>query len=520
MHPPRSLAGFAVAASAAAVLVAVAPAAPAAAAPSNDPTCNTIVNGTPAGAAGQSATGYVLNVGGASELANIHTPAGQTQAAFPYIVGADTVTADGTPVRRQTANFSLTPDDANATPRAGQVTSVDGAQTFPASTYTEDVLATPALGGVMRLRSGVLLGYSFKAQAGKHSGLQVTYTAFRSTDDGATWTGEGRGHQHGVQLARHPGGRSAAGAGRRSTILVTVYGTFSDGVSDRVQLMASTDGGRTFTRRSIIANGNATNGYNETGIAQLPNGKLIAVMRHHVPQSDGQVRGLGTPVYTTSTNNGTTWAALANLSVSFPYGYDPINDTTGAFTAVQPDLKLMPNGVLVLRGGRPDNWVAISTNGEGTGWVGQLTYRNCPSDGNRVHGSTGYGGIDYVAANRGVVIGDNCELTWACVTAAETDFTVDKRTKVWRRWFDVLTPDVGRIDLATKYRQGHISVSTDLSDSVPGHPRGARRRRVRRQHGVLVERGQGERRRLLHDQPGPAVPADQGGSGAAQRPPG
>ncbi len=154
--------------------------------------------------------------------------------------------------------------------------------------------------------------------------------------------------------------------------------------------------------------------------------------------------------------------------MSFPYGYDPINDTTGAFTAVQPDLKLMPNGVLVLRGGRPDNWVAISTNGEGTGWVGQLTYRNCPSDGNRVHGSTGYGGIDYVSANRAVVIGDNCELTWACVTAAETDFTVDKRTKVWRRWFDVLTPDVGRIDLATKYRQGHISVSTDLSDSVTG----------------------------------------------------
>ncbi|MDP9794006.1 hypothetical protein J2S43_002518 [Catenuloplanes nepalensis] len=470
MHPPRTLTGLTVAASAAAILVAVAPATPAAAAPSNDPSCNTIVNGTPAGPAGQSATGYVLNVGGASELANIHTPAGQTQASFPYMIGADTVAADGTPIRRQTANFSLTPDDANATPRAGQVTSVDGAQTFPASTYTEDVLATPALGGVVRLRSGVLLGYSFKAQAGKHTGTQVTYTAFRSTDDGATWASEDAvfnmvSNSLGTRVAGQPLELTDG------TILVTIYGTFSDGVSDRVQLLASTDGGRTFTRRAIIANGNASNGYNETGIAQLPNGKLIAVMRHHVPQSDGTVRGLGTPVFTTSANNGTTWAALANLSVSFPYGFDPINDTTGAFTAVQPDLKLMPNGVLVLRGGRPDNWVAISTNGEGTGWVGQLTYRNCPSDGNRVHGSTGYGGIDYVAANRGVVIGDNCELTWACVTAAETDFTVDKRTKVWRRWFDVLTPDVGRIDLATKYRQGHISVSTNMTDSITGHPR-------------------------------------------------
>ncbi|MDR7275480.1 discoidin domain-containing protein [Catenuloplanes atrovinosus] len=469
-RPPRILSALTVAASAAATLVAVAPATPAVAAPSNDPTCNTAVNGTPAGPTGQSATNYVLNVGGASEFANIHTPAANTQAAFPYLVGADSVAADGTPIRRHTANFSLSPDEAGATPHAGQVTSVDGAQTFPASTYTEDVLATPAMTGAIRLRSGVLLGYSFKAQAGKASGTQATYTAFRSTDDGATWTARDAV----FNLTSSANGTRVAGVPLEladGTILVTLYGTFTDGVNDRVQLQASTDGGNTFTRRAIIANGNATNGYNETGIAQLPSGKLIAVMRHHVPQSDGTVRGLGTPAWTTSTDNGTTWAALQPLSVSFPYGYDPINDSTGALTAVQPDLKLMPNGVLVLRSGRPDNWVAISSNGEGTGWIGQLTYRNCPSDGNRVHGSTGYGGIDYVSANRAVVIGDNCEKTWSCVTAAETDFTVDKRTHVWRRWFDVLTPDVGRIDLATKYRQGRITVSTDLSDSIEGHPR-------------------------------------------------
>jgi hypothetical protein len=157
--------------------------------------------------------------------------------------------------------------------------------------------------------------------------------------------------------------------------------------------------------------------------------------------------------------------------VSFPYGYDPFDDDAKTLLGISPQLMLMPNGVMVLRSGRPDNWVAISTNGQGTGWVGQLTYRNCPSDGYRFHGSTGNGGIAYRSANRMIVVGDNCELTWACNKTAETDFTVDKQNRIWRRFADVLTPDVGRIDLATKYRQGTVTVSGNMADTVAGHPR-------------------------------------------------
>ncbi|MEV6302591.1 discoidin domain-containing protein [Actinoplanes sp. NPDC051861] len=462
----------AVAAVAAATLVAGFGAGPAQAAPGNDPTCASAVNGTPAGPTGQSATGYALNVGGASEFGTVHDPAGDAQqASFPSVIAADSVTEDGTPVRRLYSRFGLTLDDPNATPLNGQVESVDGGQTFPAGTYTEDPVRTPALAGVTRLRDGTLLGYEFKAKAGFNTGTQIRHVAFRSTDDGQTWASEDSTFNLTSNLR---GGRIASPPLELpdGTILIAIYGTYTDSTNTRVDLQASTDGGRTFTRRAVPFRDNATNAYNETGIAQLPSGKLIAVARHQVPNAvNGKLDQLSVPVWTTSADNGVTWTALQNLQISFPYGYDPYDDTTKQLTAVAPDLKLMPNGVLVLRSGRPDNWVAISTNGQGTGWVGQLVYRNCPSDGARFHGSTGYGGIDYLSANRAVVVGDNCEITWACDEAAEDQFTVDKQTRVWRRWIDVLTPNVGRIDLATKYRKGVITIDSDMTSSVAGHVR-------------------------------------------------
>jgi hypothetical protein len=433
------------------------------AAPTSDATCGTAINGTPAGSSGQAANGYALNVGGASEFATVWDPAGNTQAAFPYLVAADTIGADGVPVRRLAARFSLAPDSASADSRDGQVESVDGGATFPATTYTEDPTKAAAVTGATPLRDGTLLSYSFKPTA--TSGSTATYTAFRSTDAGATWTSEPTSFGLGASVS---GGTRLFGAPLEladGTILMSLYGQFSGGTNDRAQVEASTDGGHTFTRRAVLANGDATNDYNEASIAALPSGKLIAVIRHHVSEA------LATPVYTTATKDGTTWSTILPLSVSFPNGYDPYDDSSKALLAVAPNLKLMPNGVLVLSSGRPDNWVAISTNGEGTGWVGQLTYRNCPSDGVRTHGSTGNGGVDYVSANRAVVVGDNCEMTWGCVTSSETHFTIDKQTRIWRRWIDVLTPDVGRIDLATKYRTGKITIGGDMTTTAAGHPR-------------------------------------------------
>ncbi|MDQ0363865.1 discoidin domain-containing protein [Catenuloplanes indicus] len=452
-------------------------AAPARAAVRNDPACGVAVNGTPPGGAGQDPAGYVLNVGGASEFGTVWDPPGDdapgstpVQAAFPGVLAVDAVATDGTPVRRQYARFGLTRDDPNITGLSAQLESVDDGATFPAATYLDDP-ARAVQTSAIRLRDGSLLAYSFKTQPPPYNvGRHVRLTAYRSTDEGRTWASEDVLVDMGVYFH---GGRTASVPLElpNGDIVFAVYGKYADSANYRVQLQASTDGGRTFTRRGILAPADAANSYNETGLAALPNGKLIAVVRHHVPNSAGSLDDVGVPVWTTSADNGATWTPLRDLSVTFPYGYDPMDDTTKKLEAVAPDLKLMPNGALVLRAGRPDNWVAISTDGQGTGWIGQLTYRNCPTDGDRHRGSTGYGGIDYVSANRAVVVGDNCDVTWSCTATSGSRFTVDKQTRVWRRWIDVLTPDVGRIDLATKYRKGKITVSGNMTSSVPGHPR-------------------------------------------------
>jgi hypothetical protein len=156
--------------------------------------------------------------------------------------------------------------------------------------------------------------------------------------------------------------------------------------------------------------------------------------------------------------------------VSFPNGYDYYDDNNKKLLGVAPSLTRMPNGVMVLGSGRPDNCIAMSTNGQGTGWIGALTYRNCPTSGYRFHGSTGNADLAVVESNRIAQIGDNCEITWAC-PSGDSGFTIDKQNRVWRRYVDVLTPDVGKIDLASKYRLGQISVDTDLTWTSPTRPR-------------------------------------------------
>lgn len=433
------------------------------AAPTNDPTCGTPINGTPAGWVGASSDGYALNVGGASELAAVWDPPSDTaQAAFPTAMGIDVVGANGQPARKVITTFGLTADRAEIEPRSGHVVSTDGAATFPAGTYSE----TPLPSSSVRLRDGTLFGVGFKPTAVPGATTTI-YDTYRSTDEGRTWSKSSATFNLGGTLQV----LDPTSAGRTSgsmleladgTIVVSVYAPMTDG--HRAQLMASSDGGRTFDRRGIMAIGTGGHYYAEPTVGQLPNGNLLSVIRHHVADE------VVTPVYTTSIDGGATWAALADISISFQHGYDPFEDG-GPVIGVNPMLTLMPNGVMVLSSGRPDNWVAISTNGLGTGWVGQLTYRNCPTTGARTHGSTGYAPITAVGSNRLAQFGDNCEMTWSCVTPTDSGFTIDKQTRVWRRFVDVLTPDTGKIDLATKYRLGKIGITTNMLYVAAGHPR-------------------------------------------------
>lgn len=442
---------------------------PAAAATSNDPSCATPVNGTPPGTSGPSATGHVLNVGGVNELGTVWDPPNNPQAAFPNASSHDVVAADGSPRKQVVVQFSEGRDEVSDNTPPGRVVSNDGAATFPTSSYDHG----PGV-HYTRLRNGTLIGYAFKPTGGSADGRSQTYPVYRSTDNGATWT---------TGSATIGIGAVARGGGRASgrpvelpdgTILFTYYVSVTDdGTSARTNhrsaVAASTDGGTTFTHRGVIArDAGATHSYPEGTIEQLPDGRLLGVVRHH--SWSGSAWDLATPRQTVSADNGATWSALQDVAVSFPHGYDHYDDNNRKLLGVAPALTRMPNGVMVLSSGRTDNWVAISTNGQGTGWVGQVTYRNCPTSGYRFHGSTGNTSLAVVESNRIAQFGDNCDVTWAC-PAADTGFTVDKQNRIWRRYVDVLTPDVGKIDLATKYRLGQVTVDTDLTWTSPARPR-------------------------------------------------
>jgi hypothetical protein len=70
---------------------------PAAAAPTDDPTCAALVNGTPACSTGPSTNGYVLNVGGTG---TVYDPSGNPQVLAPGAVGVDILGAGGSPARK------------------------------------------------------------------------------------------------------------------------------------------------------------------------------------------------------------------------------------------------------------------------------------------------------------------------------------------------------------------------------------------------------------------------------------
>ncbi|MEU5863380.1 hypothetical protein ABZ815_19580 [Nonomuraea sp. NPDC047529] len=58
-----------------------------------------------------------------------------------------------------------------------------------------------------------------------------------------------------------------------------------------------------------------------------------------------------TLAWSRSTDEGRTWSAVRDLQLS---------GQSCTVRGVAPRLLLMPNGVLVLSAGRPDNWLAIS----------------------------------------------------------------------------------------------------------------------------------------------------------------
>lgn len=409
--------------------------------------------GTPS--SGGDPVGYVI---GQQPYTTVYEPGPNIIAGAPGATASDVVGPDGQPQRKVTVSWAANQDVASATPMPFVVSSFDGGYTF-----TSGVTTVGPQGAVGYLRDGsqIAIGFTPTAVLSDHS---VRLSMNVSTDLGKTWrvseatfttdkvfdpTKFNRGMRVNTrQIVIRPDG----------SLLMTYYTTYQGDATHRVELARSTDNGKTWNRLSTMAGGGSqTRPFNETDIAYTVDGDLVAVNRTN--------DGLWTE---RSTDDGTTWSTPAELDIATASG-DPFPATVG----VQPTLRLLPNGIMTLRFGRPDNWLAISPDGSGRQWrQAQTVYVNHPqvlAAYQRNHGSSGNGSTAVVAANRLIVTGDNCANSWGC-PGNESGYTVDDKYRIWKRFVDVVGPGAGKIDLLGLYQHGKIKISTDLTGKDPNFP--------------------------------------------------
>lgn len=420
----------------------------------------------------------------ANSISTVHTAAGSAIAWLPRAFGADVVTRDpATGVDRQdrqitmayTANTDVVGPPGGV--RNAALVSADSGVSFaPAAA---DLPAT-SLGEVGNLLDGRLLAMTFIVNGAlSFDGAEVTIPLILNTsaDKGRTWQrlpAETRFTDTDLPANLPQRAVSAIRGVRASgrpiqmtngTVVMPVYFT-----------MANTSGGTVgfesvFTARPAFSGGavdtasawrftmrpvtsNPTLSFGESAVVERQDGALLMVTRGNMPY--------GKLTYKVSATSGDTWSGIANVSFAGQPGCEVYG--------VSPQLALMPNGLLVLSSGRPDNWIAISTDATGTSWTReQTTYRNRP-DQNWDYGSSGYTSLVPIASNQLLQFFDNCAAPNGggrngCVSGSGYDH--DRLYRLLHRHMSALTPDLGKIDLNTKLRKGTARVTTDLTGVPP-----------------------------------------------------
>jgi hypothetical protein len=376
-------------------------------------------------------------------------------AGFPSVSAMDVTGRDGAPVRKVITTYSANVDKV-VTLSTGAAISEDGGVTFGPSS------GTPLREAPVELHDGRLFATEYYlTKTGEHTARLGVLTS-RSTE-GESWVRKeatlftpdslmagGAAHGQPVQLAD-------------GTILITAYARYADTGTYQAEVYASIDGGRTFGRRGVIARPEGPYSYNETAVAQTLDGSLLAVLR-----SDG---GRFSTLYQSrSADGGRTWSPARPLRIA----------GQGCLVrGVAPRLLLMPDGVLVLSAGRPDNWLAISPDGLGSEWEQQtVTYHNRDGLWDE-HGSSGYTAIAAVGPHRLIQVFDNCKLPGvrqdgllnetAC--PAHGLFENGSWYAVKRHLFALTTQGPGRLDLAAMLGRGKLKIDTTMRWTRPDRPR-------------------------------------------------
>ena len=187
------------------------------------------------------------------------------------------------------------------------------------------------------------------------------------------------------------------------TILQTMYG------NNKAILVESTDWGKTWTLRSVIAENNSgdrntdgsTLAFYEPNLQRCADGTLLSVIR----------TGSNLPLYQArSRDNGLTWSSYELL---------PGIGTT-VVGSIYPQSVLLDNGILVLTTGRPGNSILLSLDGSGRNW-GYATSTMVPAIGESTTGNTS---IAKISGNSVLIVGDR-------------GFVQDKEAGIWAVTADI-----------------------------------------------------------------------------------
>ncbi|MEV0628881.1 sialidase family protein [Nonomuraea wenchangensis] len=369
-------------------------------------------------------------------------------AGFPNVSVLDVIGTDGRPAQKVITTFTTNVDKV-VTLTSEAALSTDGGVTFGPSE------ATPLRESPVELLDGRYFATEYyPKRTGPHTARLGVLTS-AVADDGEDWL-------RSVATLRTPDELRSGGAAHGTpvqladgTILITVYARYQGSDGFQAEVYASTDGGRTFERRGVIARPDeAGYGYTEAALAQVMDGTLVAVIRR-----DGGT--YATLSQARSADGGRTWTSPAGLRFA---GMDCV------VRGVAPRLLLMPDGKLVLSAGRPDNWLAVSRDGLGHEWLEpRVTYHN--RDGVwDAHGSSGYTGIAAVGPHRLIQVFDNCK-----IAGVRPDHSLDETAcpahgrfeqggwyAIKRGLYDLAPPAPGRLDLAALLRKGDLTISTTM----------------------------------------------------------
>lgn len=368
---------------------------------------------------------------------------GEALTQFPSAFAVDAVNDKGDNVKKIFVAWAKHKDKGSAVPNADHTISTDSGVNYGPVSSSPNV----AFRNAIKKRDGTILIISFKGDDIPAPTNVFTFDYLTSDDNGKTWSL----HEDGkIDFGSHKirGMRFHRGVIEDSdgALYALCYGHFEGDKFSRTWIVKSIDGGTNWTY--LNSTGKKEMPLSEATIVQCVDGSWLVVMRNngHKPLR-----------YTRSRDKGLTWTPLALLP-GFPVGSTKGDDLN---ESVDPHLLLMPNGVLVLSYGRPNLHLAFSASGNGDDWSNiTTTMIEHP-----LRKTSAYSAILPVASDKLLQIHD---------TGANWTYGRKKPEgavySVVQKFVDVKRDISNKIDLKTKFRNGEISVETDLNFSRSASP--------------------------------------------------